>query len=186
MNAMQNLSFPVFDLGQFETASAARKKALGLEVDHICRSTGFLAVKNHGVPQAVIDAAWSKAKAFFDLPPEEKQRSKAPYKGYPYGYLGPELEALAKSRNVDTPPDLKESFNGGPPRVPPGLKDPEAWPSATPRRSGRPSPRASSKPGRPIMRLSRTSRCASCGSSPPRLICRKPISTPSSMRRSAR
>ena len=126
MNAMQTPSFPVFDLGQFETASAARKKALGREVDHICRSTGFLAVKSHGVPQAVIDAAWSKAKAFFDLPPEEKQRSKAPYKGYPYGYLGPELEALAKSRNVDTPPDLKESFNGGPLRVPPGIKDPEA------------------------------------------------------------
>ncbi|WP_292329526.1 2-oxoglutarate and iron-dependent oxygenase domain-containing protein [Mesorhizobium sp.] len=119
-------TFSVFDLGRFETASAAEKKALGREVDRICRSTGFLAVKNHGVPQAVIDAAWSKAKAFFDLPPEEKQRSKAPYKGYPYGYLGPELEALAKSRNVDTPPDLKESFNGGPLRVPPGIKDPEA------------------------------------------------------------
>jgi isopenicillin N synthase-like dioxygenase len=126
MNAMQNPSFPVFDLGRFEAASGAEKKALGREVDHICRSTGFLAVRNHGVPQAVIDAAWARAKAFFDLSPEEKQRSKAPYKGYPYGYLGPELEALAKSRNVDTPPDLKESFNGGPLRVPPGMKDPEA------------------------------------------------------------
>ena len=55
------------------------------EVDRICRATGFLAVTNHGIPQAVIDAAWSKARAFVDLPPEQKQRAKAPYKGYPYG-----------------------------------------------------------------------------------------------------
>ena len=68
------------------------------------------------MPQEIIDAAWSKARAFFDLPPERKQRARAPYPGYPYGYLGPELEALAKSRNVEAPPDLKESFNGGPAR----------------------------------------------------------------------
>jgi len=123
---MQHQTFPVFDLGRFENAGAEEKQALGAEVDRICRDTGFLAVTNHGIPQAVIDAAWLKARAFFDLAPEHKQRSKAPYKGYPYGYLGPELEALAKSRNVDTPPDLKESFNGGPLGVPQGMSDPEA------------------------------------------------------------
>lgn len=136
---MQNPTFPVFDLGRFESSDAGGKKALGAEVDRICRDTGFLAVSNHGIPQTVIDAAWLRARAFFDLPPEQKQRSKAPYKGYPYGYLGPEMEALAKSRNVDTPPDLKESFNGGPLRVPAGMTDREAlafcyaetiWPEA--------------------------------------------------------
>ena len=30
------------------------------------------------------------------------------------------VEALAKSKGADTPPDLKESFNGGPLSVPPG------------------------------------------------------------------
>lgn len=131
--------FPVFDLGQFEKADAAERQRLGAEVDAICRSTGFLAVTNHGVPQAVIDAVWGKAHDFFDLPPEEKQNAKAPYKGYPYGYLGPELEALARSRDVDSPPDLKESFNGGPQRVPEGMTDKDAlafcyaptiWPEA--------------------------------------------------------
>lgn len=136
---MQASTFPVFDLGRFEKADPEEKKALGAEVDRICRTTGFLAITNHGVPQHVIDAAWSKARAFFDLPPEQKERAKAPYKGYPYGYLGPELEALARSRNVDSPPDLKERFNGGPLRVPEGMSDPEAlafcyaetiWPEA--------------------------------------------------------
>jgi isopenicillin N synthase-like dioxygenase len=86
----------------------------------------------------VIDAVWAKARAFFDLPLEAKLAAKAPYPGYPYGYLPPQAEALAKSRNVETPPDLKESFNGGPLATPAGLADPEAlgfcyaptiWPS---------------------------------------------------------
>jgi isopenicillin N synthase-like dioxygenase len=119
-------SFPVFDLEAFEVAGAAGRRALGREVDDICRLTGFLAVANHGVAQGVIDDVWSKARAFFDLSFEEKDKARAPYKGYPYGYLGPELEALAKSRNVVTPPDLKESFNGGPAAVPPGVSDSDA------------------------------------------------------------
>ncbi|OJF94972.1 isopenicillin N synthase family dioxygenase [Pararhizobium antarcticum] len=118
--------FPVFDLSAFEQGDASEKKRLGEVVDAICRETGFLAIRNHGVPQTVIDAVWANARAFFDLPAEEKQRVRAPYKGYPYGYLGPELEALAKSRDVDSPPDLKESFNGGPLVQPASITDPEA------------------------------------------------------------
>src|SRR5579863_1895060 len=118
--------FSVFDLGAFEKGDARKRADLGRQVDEICRTTGFLAVANHGVPREVIDGVWRKAKAFFDLPFEEKEQAKAPYKGYPYGYLGPELEALAKSRNVDTPPDLKESFNGGPAATPAGVTDIDA------------------------------------------------------------
>ncbi|MBP1857632.1 isopenicillin N synthase family dioxygenase [Rhizobium herbae] len=123
---MPQPQFPVFDLSAFEKADDAGKQTLGRQVDAICRATGFLAISNHGVPQAIIDAVWSKARAFFDLPPEEKQNARAPYKGYPYGYLGPELESLARSRDIDSPPDLKESFNGGPLRQPASITDPEA------------------------------------------------------------
>ena len=132
-------NFPVFDLASYEAACLAEKRSLAAQVDSICRSTGFLALSGHGVPRAIIDAAWNKARAFFDLPPEQKQRAGAPYPGYPYGYLGPQRESLARSRDVDAPPDLKESFNGGPARAPEGLTDPEAlafcyaatiWPDA--------------------------------------------------------
>jgi len=136
---MSKSDFPIFDLSRFEKAGAVERAALGAEVDGICRSTGFLAVSGHGVPQSTIDAAWSAAHAFFDLSSEEKEKARAPYAGYPYGYLGPGVEALAKSKGADTPPDLKESFNGGPLSVPSGLNDPEAlsfcyaetiWPAA--------------------------------------------------------
>jgi isopenicillin N synthase-like dioxygenase len=136
---MPTPDFPVFDLARFESAEASEKLALAAEVDAICRTTGFLAIVGHGVSDAVVDAVWSKAREFFDLPAEQKQRARAPYPGYPYGYLGPQRESLAKSRNVDAPPDLKESFNGGPARPPEGMTDPEAlafcyaatiWPEA--------------------------------------------------------
>jgi len=118
--------FPIFDLGRFERAGAAERAELGAEVDAICRSTGFLAVSGHSVPQSVIDAAWNSAHDFFDLPQAEKDAVRAPYPGYPYGYLGHGAEALAKSKGQETPPDLKESFNGGPLAVPAGLSDPQA------------------------------------------------------------
>jgi isopenicillin N synthase-like dioxygenase len=123
---MSSSSFPVVDLGRFEQADASERRLLAREVDNICRRTGFLALANHGVAQEIIDGVWSKAQAFFDMPAEEKQQARAPYPGYPYGYLGPELEALAKSRNVEAPADLKESFNGGPLSPPDGMNDPEA------------------------------------------------------------
>jgi isopenicillin N synthase-like dioxygenase len=118
--------FPVIDLGAFEAATGDDRAALAAEVDAICRETGFLAIGNHGIPEAVIDAQWQAVTDFFALPSEAKQRVAAPYKGYPYGYLGPGSEALAASRGQQTPPDLKESFNGGPLSVPVDEIDPDA------------------------------------------------------------
>jgi isopenicillin N synthase-like dioxygenase len=131
--------FPVFDLAAFEQADEQKKRQMGGEVDRICRASGFVAVTNHGIADETIMNVWAAARAFFDLPPEAKERVRAPYPGYPYGYLGPGAEALAKSKGVQSPPDLKESFNGGPLTVPAGLTDPEAlsfcyaatlWPDA--------------------------------------------------------
>ena len=131
--------FPIFDLGRYESAPLDQRLPMAAQVDAICRSTGFLAISGHGVPDSIIDSAWGHAQAFFDLPPEQKRRAGAPYPGYPYGYLGPRSESLARSRDIDAPPDLKESFNGGPARIPAGVTDPEAlafcyaptiWPEA--------------------------------------------------------
>src|SRR5271165_1562691 len=131
--------FREFDLARFEAASPAEKRALAAEIDAICRATGFLAIGRHGVSEATIETAWAKAEAFFSLPLKRKLTARAPYPGYPYGYLAPETESLARSRGVAAPPDQKESFNGGPARAPGGLTDPEAlgfcfaptiWPDA--------------------------------------------------------
>jgi isopenicillin N synthase-like dioxygenase len=130
---------PALDLSRFEAASAEGRRAIGAEVDAALRSTGFLTLVGHGVPEATIAEAWRQAEAFFAQPAEAKLAARAPYPGYPYGYLPPLAEALARSKGVESPPDLKESFNSGPEAPPPGLDDEDAlafcyaptiWPEA--------------------------------------------------------
>lgn len=120
------MNFPSFDLSRFESANGDAKTELAGELDRFCRELGFVVITGHGVDRKVIDRVWQGVQAFFAQPPNEKQKVAAPYAGYPYGYLGPNTEALAKSKGVETPPDLKESFNGGPLTVPGGVEDPEA------------------------------------------------------------
>ncbi|EBA12581.1 isopenicillin N synthase family dioxygenase [Roseobacter sp. CCS2] len=110
--------FPRFDLAAFETAHQDARHDLARQLDTICRDTGFLVLDGHGVPRQVIADVWAAAEAFFAQTQPVKQSVAPPYQGYPYGYLGPDAEALARSKGEDTPPDLKESFNGGPLRVP--------------------------------------------------------------------
>ena len=112
------MSFPSFDLAGFGAAHQDARHDMARSLDTICRDTGFLVLTGHGVPAQVIADVRAAADAFFAQTPVEKQKVAPPYQGYPYGYLGPDAEALARSRGEDTPPDLKESFNGGPLRVP--------------------------------------------------------------------
>ncbi len=130
------MSFPVFDLAVFEAARQDARHDMASDLDRICRDTGFLVLRGHGVDQSVIDAVWTAADAFFQQDLAQKRAVAPPYQGYPYGYLGPDAEALARSKGEDTPPDLKESFNGGPLRVPVDASDeamafcyqPTLWP----------------------------------------------------------
>ena len=118
--------FDSFDLGGFEAAKRMERRAKAKEIDDICRATGFLVLHNHGVPEAVTADVWQAAAGFFAQSAADKHKVAAPYPGYPYGYLGPNAEALAKSKGEDTPPDLKESFNGGPLATPGNITDADA------------------------------------------------------------
>jgi isopenicillin N synthase-like dioxygenase len=128
--------FPRFDLAAFEVAHQDARHELARAVDKICRETGFLILDAHGVDQSVIDSVWAAAQAFCAQDAAAKQAVAPPYQGCPYGYLGPDAEALARSKGEDTPPDLKESINGGPFRVPVGANpdalgfcyQPTLWP----------------------------------------------------------
>ena len=130
------MSFPQFDLADFEGASQKVRREMGQSLDAICRETGFLVLKGHGVKDQIIADVWQAAAQFFASDVATKQAVAPPAQGYPYGYLGPDAEALARSNGEDTPPDLKESFNGGPLRVPADASDdamafcyqPTLWP----------------------------------------------------------
>lgn len=106
------------DLGAFLHGTADQRQSIAAQVDEICRSTGFLIVDNHGVPDGIVDNAWSLTSEFFDLPQEQKLAARSEQPGCPRGYFPMAAEALGKSLGVDTPPDLKESFGIGPSRAP--------------------------------------------------------------------
>ena len=106
--------FPIVDIEKYFNSNKIEKDNYSQEIDTICRNSGFLAIKNHGIDQSVIDGIWNATERFFSLSSNKKNESKAPFDGYPYGQLGPGKEALAASKGMNTPPDLKESFNGGP------------------------------------------------------------------------
>ena len=112
-------AIPSIDLLAFLAGAPEEQKTTAAHVDGICKSIGFLIIENHGVPNDVIDDAWSATRAFFDLPLEDKLKSKPADPSCPRGYFPMAAEALAKSLGVDTPPDIKESFGIGPLNAPP-------------------------------------------------------------------
>ena len=118
--------FPIVDIEKYFNSNKIEKDNYSQEVDAICQNSGFLAIKNHGIEQSVIDGIWNATERFFLLSDNKKNELKAPFDGYPYGYLGPGKEALAASQGMNTPPDLKESFNGGPILTPANITDSDA------------------------------------------------------------
>lgn len=121
------MQFPKFNLQEFEKSEGAQRQNLSVQLDNICRNTGFLVLDGHGVSSATIATQWKVVSDFFALPNAKKQEVAVPYAGYPYGWIGPNKEALAASKGEKTPPDLKESFNGGPLTIPVGIKDVRAY-----------------------------------------------------------
>jgi isopenicillin N synthase-like dioxygenase len=119
-NARLESVIPFFDLGAFRSGSETYRRRVAAEVDDICRSIGFLVIENHGVPPAVIADAWCMAQAFFDLALDRKVATQASEPGCPRGYFPLEAETLAKTRGIETLPDLKECFSSGPLSPPPG------------------------------------------------------------------
>lgn len=85
------------------------------QLDEACRTVGFFAVVGHGVPQPVIDHAWSAATRFFDLPLDEKLSLRIDREDYPYGYSPVHQESL-EAQGETAGGDLNESFSISPPR----------------------------------------------------------------------
>lgn len=120
------MTVEAFDLAAFEAAEGRARANMAADLDRICRETGFLVVRGHGIDPAVIAAQWDAVRRFFAQDPAAKEAVAPPAPGAPYGYLGPDREALARSKGEDTPPDLKESFSGRPAQTAPAGLDKQA------------------------------------------------------------
>ena len=112
-------AIPSISLSSFLNGTAKEQRSIAAHVDEICTSIGFLIIENHGVNSDIISNAWSTLEDFFDLPREDKLKARSADPYCPRGYFPMQAEALAKSRGVDTPPDIKERFGVGPMSQPP-------------------------------------------------------------------
>jgi non-haem dioxygenase in morphine synthesis N-terminal len=95
-------TIPVIDFSGFTSCDeVATREATAGSIRQAFEDFGFLYLRNHGVPQSVIDELFSLGCAFFALPAETKTRAG----GYaPPGYSGLDPTKPADVKSGSQPP----------------------------------------------------------------------------------
>jgi isopenicillin N synthase-like dioxygenase len=113
---MDAYPLPIIDLSASAHGIAADDGAAAEAIRRACEEIGFFLIKGHGVPDLLIENAYASAKAFFDLPLDEKtQIARTPEISRGYDRAG--AQVLANTLGVSAPPDLQEAFSFGPPDI---------------------------------------------------------------------
>ncbi len=111
---MAHSDLPIIDISPFRHGVAAGD-AVVAAVARACQDIGFFIVTGHGVSPAATAEVYDTARAFFDLPdPEKAHLTGAQAEMGGVGYAPLLQEALAATKGIATPGDLKESLNFGP------------------------------------------------------------------------
>jgi isopenicillin N synthase-like dioxygenase len=102
-------SIPVVDLAAFTSGDAASKQAFVQQLGKAYEEVGFVAVKNHGIPDELIADLYKYVQQFFSLPTAEKRKYEIPELAGQRGYTSFGKE---HAKGYDAP-DLKEFFQFG-------------------------------------------------------------------------
>lgn len=120
---------PVVDIAPLLDGS--NKKAVAREIRWALSNTGFMYVKNHGIPRDFVDSVFLEARRFFDLPMPQKMalhvsKSDVALRGY--------IEPFGENTDPRNTKDLKECFDIGPERgaIEGPFFGPNQWPSHLP------------------------------------------------------
>ena len=103
------MSIPVVDLADFLSGDSEKKKSFVQELGKAYEDVGFVAVKNHGVPDQLISDLYEYVQQFFSLPSEQKLKYEIPGLAGQRGYTSFGREHAKGSEA----PDLKEFFQYG-------------------------------------------------------------------------
>lgn len=103
------MAIPVVDLAAFTSGSPAQKAAFVQELGKAYEEVGFVAVKNHGIPDQLIADQYAYVQQFFSLPLEKKLKYEIAGLAGQRGYTSFGREH-AKGSDA---PDLKEFFQYG-------------------------------------------------------------------------
>jgi len=103
------MSIPVVNLDDFLSGNAQQKQAFVNKLGKAYEDVGFVAVKNHGIPDALIADLYKYVQEFFSMPAEKKKKYEVPGLAGQRGYTSFGKEH-AKGSDA---PDLKEFFQFG-------------------------------------------------------------------------
>jgi isopenicillin N synthase-like dioxygenase len=116
------MAIPSVDLDLFVKGTAEQKNQFVEQLGKAYEEVGFVAVKNHGVPDALIADLYNYVQQFFSLPLEQKKTYEDPILAGQRGYTSFGKEH-AKGSDA---PDLKEFYQYG--QVPADNFDEEEYP----------------------------------------------------------
>ena len=103
------MAIPSVDLAMFLSGDTNEKESFVQELGRAYEEVGFVAVKNHGVPDYLINDLYKYVQEFFSLPLEQKRAYEIPELAGQRGYTSFGKEH-AKGSDA---PDLKEFFQYG-------------------------------------------------------------------------
>jgi isopenicillin N synthase-like dioxygenase len=103
------MSIPVVDLAEFLSGDPARKANFIQALGTAYETVGFVAVKNHGIPDELIAKQYDYVQQFFSLPLDKKLNYEIPGLAGQRGYTSFGREHAKGSEA----PDLKEFFQYG-------------------------------------------------------------------------
>jgi isopenicillin N synthase-like dioxygenase len=103
------MSIPVVDLAAFLSGDLEKKKEFVQQLGKAYEEVGFVAVKNHGIPEQLISNLYEYVQQFFSLPSSQKLNYEVPGLAGQRGYTSFGREHAKGSEQ----PDLKEFFQYG-------------------------------------------------------------------------
>lgn len=103
------MAIPSVDMADFTSGDPARKQKFVNELGKAYQEIGFVAVKNHGIPDDLIAHLYTRVETFFDEPLDLKRKYEVPGLAGQRGYTSFGKEHAKGSKA----PDLKEFYQHG-------------------------------------------------------------------------
>jgi len=100
---------PSLDLAHFTSGDARKKQTFVKDLGNAYQNIGFVAIKNHGLSDKLIDQLYSVIKDFFELPEEVKRKYDLPELAGQRGYMSKGKERAKGKKSAD----LKEFYHIG-------------------------------------------------------------------------
>jgi isopenicillin N synthase-like dioxygenase len=99
---------PMIDISSLVDGSDP--EGVARKIGKACEEVGFFSIKNHGIPQDLIDRMYQATEQFFELPAEVKERLHVANSGQTLrGYIPP----YGENADPENTRDLKEAFDFG-------------------------------------------------------------------------